>query len=229
MLLFNFIKDIHLYFYFIAIIFSIARYPKYFDTILKFYPIILVYTFLNELLGHLIYYNAIFFNPFIVDIYKENNTTIYNIYNIIFFSYLFYIFRHFIKNTKHKNLIKKLTYSFFLVAFINIFIKNFLLEQQLYTYIYGIIILVYCITLFLKEQKTNIKKKFIKHNFLFWLSIALLIFYIGYIPIKIYYNISNFTNVELFYTMKTIHLILICIMYSIIIYGFIQMKGKLKD
>ena len=70
--------------YFLALILSITNYHLYYNTILKYLPILIVYTFLTETLGIIIRE---------VDeiqiIYKQEyynyNTAIFNILKIIFF------------------------------------------------------------------------------------------------------------------------------------------------
>ncbi len=223
-----YLKNSQLYFYGIAIIVAIFRYPKYFDTPLRFFPIFLMYTFLNELFAYLIHNESNFFNPFSKNVYEDNNLILYNFYNIIFFSYFYYIYWHFTKTQQYKNYIKYAGYSFFIAVAINLAYQKFFTEQQIITYIYGSILLIGCILLFLKEHKSILRKKTIKYSLLFWLSIGLLIFHLFYIPIKLYYNFSDFKDKILFYNIKRVHLSLICIMYSFIIYGFIQTKGKLK-
>jgi hypothetical protein len=223
-----YLKNSQLYFYGIAIFVAIFRYPKYFDTPLRFFPIFLMYTFLNELFAYLIHNGSNFFNPFLKDIYEDNNLILYNFYNIIFFTYFFYIYWHFTKTQQYKNYIKYAGYSFLIVAVINIIYQNFFTEQQIITFTYGSTILISGITLYLKEHKSILRKKIIKYSLLFWLSIGLLIFHFFYIPIKVYYNFTDFKDINLFYNIKRVHLFLICIMYSFFIYGFIQTKGKLK-
>ncbi|MFT6796651.1 MAG: putative membrane protein YpjA [Maribacter sp.] len=40
----------------VALIISLSSYSKYFDTVLKYLPIILAYTLINELLGYFLLY-----------------------------------------------------------------------------------------------------------------------------------------------------------------------------
>ena len=113
-------------FYGIALIFSFIKYSKYYDTPLRFFPIILLYTFLNEILGYLVWnykeYALIFDAA-----YDWYNVVIYNIYNVFFFCYFFYLFWSYIENKKHRNIIRVGSFVFLLVAVINPFFQNILI------------------------------------------------------------------------------------------------------
>jgi len=57
----EFIKeDYFLIVYGITWFFSVINYKKYFDTVLKYFPILIAYTFLNELFGLQHIYHYIF-------------------------------------------------------------------------------------------------------------------------------------------------------------------------
>lgn len=69
--------------YLITWVISIFRYRRYFDTPLKYLPMIIIYTFFTELLGVLIKYNNNF--QFFSDgRYAWHNVIIYNVYQIVF-------------------------------------------------------------------------------------------------------------------------------------------------
>ena len=82
-------------FYAFTLLASLWRYPKYFDTPLRFLPILYLYTFLNEVLGYLTKsdeYIAFIFNDI------DDNSIIYNLYTIVSYLYYYYIFWSFSKN-----------------------------------------------------------------------------------------------------------------------------------
>lgn len=224
----EYIKNSQLYFYAITIIIALIKYSKYFDTPLKFFPILLMYTFLNELLGYFINNDPTFLNPFLKDFFSNTNIMFYNIYNIIFVLYFVYIFWHYSNSKLYKKTILYFGFSFIIIIIINIFLQNFFTKQQILSFVCGSIILIICILLYLKENNKILRNKLIKHSLLFWISIGLLIFFTFYTPIKIYYCVTNFENMPLYRIIRRVHLSLICIMYGCFIYGFIQMKGKLR-
>ncbi len=213
-----------------ALILALFRYPMYFDTPLKYYPILLMYTFLNETLGYFIRLNENF-NPLltnITDILDNNNILIYNIYNFIFTFYFIYIYWHFAKKSPHKKLLAIFAFIYILTSILNFSIQNFLLQNQIISYFTGALIIIYSSIMNLKENKGVLRKKIAKQSLLYWISIGLLIFFTGYLPIKTYYALSAFEDTTVYLSIRRVHHILVGTMYCFIIFGFIQMKGKLK-
>ena len=123
-------------FYGITLILSISRYSKYYDTPLKYLPIIVLYTFLNEILGYFVLnyeeYALIF-----DDAYDSYTVVIYNIYNVFFYCYFFYLFWSYIERKKHRDIIRIGGIVFLIVAAINPFFQNILIENQVLTYVVG--------------------------------------------------------------------------------------------
>ncbi|PCJ94464.1 MAG: hypothetical protein COA50_11930 [Flavobacteriaceae bacterium] len=87
--------------YALSFLVSMVYLPKYHDSPLKFLPYILLYTFINETLGYIIYTNPEF-NLIGPENHSHYNIIIYNLYNIIFFPYFYYIFWSNINYEKHK-------------------------------------------------------------------------------------------------------------------------------
>ena len=78
--------------YFLTWVISVIRYRRYFDTPLKFFPILIIYTFFTELLGYFIKYNDEF--QFFSDArYSWHNVVIFNIYQLVFFLFFFEVYR----------------------------------------------------------------------------------------------------------------------------------------
>ncbi|AIZ40157.1 hypothetical protein M666_00325 [Cellulophaga baltica 18] len=204
---------------------SLYNYNKYFDTSLKYLPILFMYTLLNESLGTFIKYNPDF-NPIISGFYSDHSQALYNAYNFIFFGYFFFVYWSFIKSKRRK--IKFISFIYVLICIINIFFQNPVLDSLILMYITGSIILIYIISIYFRLDNKILRTKFSKHSLVFWLSIGLLIFYSGFIPIIIYYSNTSFQNIEIYHNVRRLHIILVDIMYIFFIYGFIQMKGKLK-
>ncbi len=196
----------------IAAILSLILFHKYNKTPLKYIPIILWYSFSNELIG--------------IFLLNSYNVILYNIYNIVFFLYFFYLFQHILQ---HKRTKLWAIYSgiIFLVAIItNLFYHNFLLESQLISYLIGAILLIICIVLFYIEIINSSKILYIKTNLFFWISTGLLLFYIGYIPIKLVRSFYELKD-NLFLSLSLVQYLLIIIMNSCFIIGFLWMKKKL--
>ena len=207
-----------------AFIVSMISLPRYHDSSLRFLPFILLYTFLNETLGYLIY-SYPEFKLIDKEGFEHYNIIIYNIYDIIFFPYFYYVFWSYIIYEKYKKIVFLGGALFFLISFFNLYFQNPMLTSQIITYVYGGLFLIYCILLYFSKLRYAPKKS-VKQDLLFWVSCGLLVFFVGYLPIEIYrYYNSIYQLSEPFYV-RHIQRILIIAMYLLIIIGFIKMNGR---
>lgn len=209
--------------YGIALCIGIATYRKYYDTILKYLPILIAYTFLNELLGYLIRYypNFSFFQDYIK---TSQNDIIYNLYDLVYFGYFYYVYWKLNTRLKIKKWIQIAAFTALFSYIISIFFQNPLEISLYYATSYSSWILVFCILLYFYDIYLN-KEKFIQPgNLMHWVSLGLLIFYnvfpiiflIGYLDYNIWSN----------YNLSTVLRILIVIMYSIFTIGFIKARKR---
>ncbi len=211
--------------YAVTLMVALWRYPKYFDTPLRFLPILFLYTFLNELLGHLIAsdeYIALIFSDL------ADNNIIYNVYTIISYLYFFYIFRSFSRDDSFR---KNIVYGgliFLTSCVINVFFQSFTTNSQTWAYVVGACILLYCTVSYLWHFFSIPEKFTLKQNIIFWISLGITLFYLGYLPIKIlrFYNPPNLYNESP--VVKIMHLSLIFVTYTIFIVGFIRMRRPLR-
>lgn len=217
-------KNPFILFYGLALIIAIINYHKYYDTSLKYFPIFLLYTFINETLGGLIHANNDF-SLHISEFYLDNNWLIFNVYDIVVHLYLFYIFWESIKNNKSKKFILYGSALYILISIINPFFQNFMLHPQNYAYVFAGTILICSIILYFLNRKSLSKPLFGDKDILSWIGAGLLIFYTGYLPIEVirYYSSLNQIKDPSSY-LKEIHFCLIIIMYVCFIVGFIRMK-----
>ncbi|MEQ8418612.1 MAG: hypothetical protein RIB64_01305 [Arenibacter algicola] len=211
--------------YALTLLVALIKYPKYYTTPLKYFPILLMYTFLTELLGYFTKHYEVFhisiFSSFI-----RHNVIIYNIYNLVFFSYFFYVYWSYIDHKKYKKYIIFAAIFYLLVSLINPFFQSFKLESQVYSYLAGAFAILICIILFFMEHRNSSKKLDYRFTGIKWISIGLLIFYLGYAPIKAsrFYNYTYQLNE--YVHIRRIHLSLIVLMYICFIIGFLRMKRK---
>lgn len=212
--------------YGIAALLSLYRYRKYFNTPLKYLPILFAYTFFNELLGIIILKNE-HFSLFAGKQYSYYNMVIYNIYSIIFYLYFFYVFRFYIENRKIKKIIGYGSILFLGVAFINPFFYDFIKEAQTYTYVFGGLMLICCSFSYFVQLRDPARVFSINKDLLFWLSLGLFTFYMGYLPIKVHRYFNAINGLSEYIHLRKIHLTLIIIMYSCFIIGFIRMRRRL--
>lgn len=206
--------------YVITFLVSIFRYPRYFESILKYFPMIIGYTLISEIMGGYIRDNENFQIVFIEEHYI-NNSLIFNVFDIIFFSYFFYVFWKSIENKKWRKLIKYGSILFFISCVVNPFFENFILYPQTYAIIIGSSNLVLCTIFYLKQLKGVKVESPKKTNLLFWISIGLLIFYLAY-PFLMIIGL-HFSEIYLKYNVRQIHQLLICVMYTMFIIGFLKM------
>ena len=210
--------------YSVTVLVAIYRYPRYFDTPLKYFPILLTYTFLNELLGLLIYdYEDV---RLILGPIFYNNWIIYNIYNLIFYLYFYMIFRSYIENKQHKKWILRGVFILLITSLINVFLQDFTYEPQTYAYIVGGVILIICVILHALQLYRSNGRWFSQYNLLSWVGLGLIVFYSGYLPIKImrqYYAYEGFIEHS---SIRNIHVFLILFMNVCFILGFLKMRRK---
>lgn len=214
----KFLTDSYFYIlYGITLALAVIKYPKYFDSVLKYFPILIAYTLLNEILGWYILKHEDFQIVYVKgsDI---NNSFVYNIFDIVFFLYFFYVYWKSIQNIGHKIIIKNAGIAFILISIVNPFFENFWLLPQIYALTLGSNVLMICSILYLVKEKESISKN---RNLLFWISIGLLIFY----PVYPVIMIIGLKNDELYSNLVgTIHRALIAGMYICFIVGFLRVK-----
>lgn len=211
--------------YAITLLIAIIKYPKYYNSPLKFFPVLLMYTFLTETLGY-ITKNYEEYEISIYTAFVHHNVIIYNIYNLVFFSYFLYVYWSSINNPKYRNHIMYGSILFCAAALINPFFQSFKLQPQLFTYTCGGLLIIYCTVLFFLENRNKGTSTDYKHTALKWMGTGLLVFFIGYLPIRAarYYNYIY--NLDEYIHLRRIHLTLICILYLCFIIGLLRMRRK---
>ncbi len=198
---------------------SVFAYKKYFDTALKYFPIIIAYTFFSELLGGVIAENENFQLIFGYQ-YINHNAILYNIYHLCFFLFFFFVYYNVTTIPKKKKIIKYGAGIFILVNLVNTFFQNPFIESLLYAYISGVLFLIYITLSYFKEAFQKFNFSLLKRSLLFWVSTGLLLFHSIYLPLKIirvvdYYYYAPF---------RQFHLMMIVVMYLLFCFGFIVSK-----
>ncbi|RNC89399.1 MAG: hypothetical protein ED555_07865 [Allomuricauda sp.] len=201
--------------YLITLVISIKYYKKYYDTVLKFFPIIIAYTFFNELLGYFIRYTDYAF-------FTENqiaNDLIYNLYSIIFFGFFYIVYYQSVSSQKTRVLMKWLAGLAFLSFVINALFTDPLKVSLFYANSINSWILVIFIVLYLKD-KTDWKWEREKYNLMTWISIGLGTFYF-FFPIL---YLIGFLKYEIWqeYHLRMVLRMLIVLMNLLFCIGFIK-------
>ncbi|NAS11101.1 hypothetical protein [Poritiphilus flavus] len=221
----NFLENSSIPAYGIALLFALFKYPKYYDTPIKFFPVLLMYTFLNEILGWIIRHDdkySFVFNDF----YADYNMVIYNIYNIVFFAYFIYVFRAYLPDGSIKKLLLILGAIFLIVSLINPMFQDFMIEAQIGIYVIGALVLITAIIFYFVDLQKRSGRWFHRKDLMSWIGLGMLIFYTGYLPIKIYRHFSAIHMVREPLYIRKIQLTLILLMYVCIIAGFLMMRRR---
>ncbi len=209
--------------YLITWIIAVVRYRMYFDTPLKYFPMIIIYTFFTELLGVLIKYNNNF--QFFSDgRYTWHNVIIYSVYQVVFFIFFFEVYR---KVTNRQFLKKQIRYLsiFCIIAYIiNAIVINPLHHQMTYAHIIGSLAMVYIIVRYYREKHLEELTQPLKFNLLFWISSGLLIFYTLFPIILTLYLLKFDIGIQIY--LRPLLLTSIVLMYGLIILGLLIGKRK---
>lgn len=167
-------------FYLIVWLASVIWYRTYYDTILKYYPIYLMYTLLTELLGYLVKFTDSF-QLVSDDRYHWYNVIIYNIYSVVTYCYFFYIYWKILNDKKHKKWVlygASVSLGSFLIS---LFFQNPHYSHLYIAELISALVLLSTIALYLKEKFQWNNLKSLKYNLMFWTSVGLGIFY-AYFP-----------------------------------------------
>ncbi|WBU88495.1 hypothetical protein [Cellulophaga omnivescoria] len=223
----NLLENIAEPFYAITLVIALWRYPNYYNTYLKYFPILIAYTLLNEVLGFLISSYPDLFNISINKFYTKNNILLYNIYDIIYFLYFLYIYKLYLEKKILKIVTTTVIILFCCISILNIFYQDIQLESHVLTHSFGCFFLILITLVYLNQIDWHQNKKDPTKNFLFWLSWGLLLFHTGFLPIRLSYYFRIIQNQESYIFIRRLHLFLIPLMYCCFIIGFIKMRRKL--
>ncbi len=159
--------------YVIILVVAIATYHRYFDTVLKFFPIYIAYTIFTELLGYFIitYEDISFFED---PKYAWYNVIIFNIHSVLVFGYFFWVYFKIVKRKIYKKVILYFGFTVLLSYVLNCFI-----EDPFYSGLYQadtLASLFYIVVALMYFSGRN--WRFERHNFMFWITLGLLIFHL---------------------------------------------------
>jgi len=187
----------------------------------KLIPILILlwYTFLLEPIAT--YYNIAT---------DKDNLVVYNIYDFISFSILFYTFYTHVINTIRRNIIVVFFTLYFIAEIINlIYVKFNIFENLVYAHTAGCVlislsILYYGIDLLYIKNTKRLEK-----NPLVWVSVAYMIFYVSYPLIQLTRKFVGKDASDSFNeTFRTLNFVLVVLMYIIIAVGFLWNKKRFK-
>ena len=209
--------------YLLTWIVSVYRYRRYFDTPLKYLPMLIIYTFFTELLGYFIKYSDEF--QFFSDSrFAGHNVIIYNVYQLVFFLFFFEVYRKVIKNRSAKKWIFYGSFLCGLIYLVNALFYNPLHNQLTYAHIVVSFMLASILILYFKEKRIDGVAQPLKYNLLFWVSAGLLVFYSLFPIILAMYRLKLSVGVYIY--LRPILLSSIVLMYGCFIIGLLAGKRK---
>lgn len=148
---------------------------------------------------------------------KINTFPLFNTWNLVnHFFYLFF-FLHLLKNTFKKNLIKFIigSYALFTVIVI-VFYYDFVNKFLYLNTVIGSILIVIAVLIYFSELLQSDEILSIKESMFFWISLGVLLFNIGFIPV---YIIAEFISFGGIYNLVALFLNLL--MVGCFVTGFI--------
>lgn len=196
-----------------ALLASILFYSKYKHTALKFLPIVLGYMFLLEIFGVKLYH------------YLDFNALFYNVFNLCFYLFFFYVFYYFLHKRSNKKGVIILVGIFIISLIVDLITFDFVHESLLYSYITGGCLIVICVILYFLEMLNSSRVLSLRQDLLFWMGIGLLLFYMGYIPVKIT-RLYFASEQNTFMTLLIMHQVLIIILYGCFTAGLLWKMKK---
>nr|WP_299384649.1 hypothetical protein [Allomuricauda sp.] len=215
--LLNFLREnYNIGLYLVTWVIAVYRYRRYFDTVMRFFPIFIMYTFLTELLGYFIKYNDNF--QFFSGDSSWHNVIIYNLYSIVSFLFFFYIYWVVLKKEKNRKIVKYGAILSMLVYVTSTFFQDPFHINLYYADLVASLFLVYCIWIYFQEKKSEEDAPPLSKNLLFWVSLGLVIFHI---PFPFIFLAAY--EAPAFYSTNNLHQVLmglIVVMYALFIIGF---------
>lgn len=207
-----YLRTFGIIFQLVTVIVGSFYFYKYKKTYLKYFLIVLWYVAINDLLGFFL---------------KNNHYQVeilYNIYYLVVFNYLMFLFRNYVSNLNHKRLILILIYIYTTSFIINGFFENYLSQFATIPYIVGASFVIASIIFYYIDVLNSEKVLYVNKNLLFWISMGVLIYYSGNIPFKI---VRNYAQELRDVSVEFLALfILSIVMYICFIIGFIWSDSK---
>lgn len=202
---------------------AMYRYRRYFDTVMRFFPIFIMYTFLTELLGYFIKYHDEY-QFFSEPEYSWHNVIIYNIYSVISFSFFYYIYWTVLKQPKHRDIVKKGAFVSLSGYLISVFFQDPLHSNLYYADLIASIVLILCVWMYFKEKRNEESSYPLYRSLLYWVSLGLVIFHI-FFPLIF---IAAYEMPEFYFAfhLHQLLLVLIAIMYFLFMVGFLIGQRK---
>lgn len=208
----DFVRDFTILFQVVTIVVASYYYNTYKKSILRYFILLLWYSFLTDII-------AIQYTKHI----GNSNSIIYNIYQIVEFTFYFVMYKQTVQKLFNKKIISYLMVFYYGSVLVNCFFSNFLEEFFVPSLMIGAGGVVVSIILYFSEILNSDQILNINKMLKFWISVAMLIFYVPSIPFWVVrkYYVDSPTLPYIF----NINFVLVFIVNVLFILGFIW-SGK---
>ncbi|MBL0683745.1 hypothetical protein [Aquimarina mytili] len=187
---------------------------KYKDSVLKYF---LAYLWISVILDYGAYIAREYFDI-------GNNGIVYNIFFFFSFIYLSSLYYRILRDPKKKKAVYAFIFVYIISFIVGGFYENYMTDFQSIPFITASILFVLQAALYFIEILNSKRILYIKKNLFFWISIGILVYYVGNIPFRIaikYYLEKESTTI--LFSLLYVLIILTHICYMI---GFIWSDKK---
>jgi hypothetical protein len=161
---------------------------------------------------------------FVGIVYRKNTSLIYNLWNFLNSYFYFFFFLNLINNVFKRNIIKTIIVIYSIISIIDItFFSNFIEIGLNTNVIIGSTLIVIVVMLYFTELLKSEAVLSLKTSIYFWISLGVLFFNIGMIPIFVIARLIKYSGVY-----NIIILGLNILMAGFFITGFIISKKRLN-
>jgi len=158
--------------------------------------------------------------PLIIKFLHLKSFFVYNTYYLVSIIFYNYLFKSYLKSKNTKKLLNVITGGYIMFIILNHFLRqDYYHTFQSYSIIYVGIFVIISVVSYFTESLNSDKVLYVKNSLLFWISLGLLLYQIGIIPIYIFGETFSFSGI-FDYIMLTLNFIL----YGCMIIGFIVSK-----
>ena len=116
---------------------------------------------------------------FLIQHFKYSNNWIFNLFNPIEFGIYTSLYYSIMPGRKDRFAIVFLYFTYLVLSIINILFIQGLIFFDSYTFMFGCLLMVYCVSLYFKQIIRNPETTNIVRERFFWISVGLLFFYTG--------------------------------------------------
>lgn len=192
-----------------AILIGMLRYNKSNHLYFRLLPLFLLLTLLVELLSQLMHHT------------KNGNVFIYNLFTILEFTFLSFVFWSIIPNPQVAKQIRKTSFILPLICLFNVFFIQGLNTFHSYTYMLGCLVMIFYSIVYFYQIFNSSQRFDLLREPPFWISIGVMFFYISSFSVfGLLNNISKLPNI-IKYNLQKILYVVNAFYYTLFIIAFL--------